>query len=59
MIPSIFFVSESILYLNLIAGLVFTFKGGWNPDNFVIPIVSSLADTITTAAIIISLIIIF
>jgi mgtE-like transporter len=37
---------------------IFTFKGGWNPDNFVIPIVSSLADTITTASIIISLILI-
>ena len=38
---------------------IFTFKGGWNPDNFVIPIVSSLADTITTASIIISLLLIF
>jgi mgtE-like transporter len=37
---------------------IFTFKGGWNPDNFVIPIVSSLADTITTASILISLMLI-
>lgn len=49
------FVMVIIVY----AVAIFTFKGGWNPDNFVIPIVSSLADTITTAAIIISLIIIF
>ena len=34
---------------------IYTFRRGWNPDNFVIPIESSLADTITTAAIIISL----
>ena len=29
---------------------IFTYRRGWNPDNFVIPIESSLADTITTAA---------
>jgi len=34
---------------------IYTFRRGWNPDNFVIPIESSLADTITTGAIIISL----
>ncbi|MCW4035272.1 MAG: magnesium transporter, partial [Candidatus Bathyarchaeota archaeon] len=32
-----------------------TFSRGWNPDNFVIPIESSLADTMTTAAIIVAL----
>jgi mgtE-like transporter len=34
---------------------IFTFRRGWNPDNFVIPIESSLADTITTAAILVAL----
>ncbi|MEJ2127095.1 MAG: magnesium transporter [Candidatus Bathyarchaeota archaeon] len=34
---------------------IYTFRRGWNPDNFVIPIESSLADTLTTAAIIIAL----
>lgn len=34
---------------------ILTFRHGWNPDNFVIPIESSLADTITTAAVLIVL----
>jgi mgtE-like transporter len=34
---------------------IFSFRRGWNPDNFVIPIESSLADTITTAAILVAL----
>jgi mgtE-like transporter len=34
---------------------IFTFRRGWNPDNFVIPIESSLADTITTAAVLVAL----
>jgi mgtE-like transporter len=34
---------------------IYTFRRGWNPDNFVIPIESSLADTVTTAAVLIAL----
>ena len=34
---------------------IYTFRRGWNPDNFVIPIESSLADTLTTATILIVL----
>jgi mgtE-like transporter len=34
---------------------IYTFRRGWNPDNFVIPIESSLADTLTTAAVLIVL----
>ncbi|MFZ7137278.1 MAG: magnesium transporter [archaeon] len=37
---------------------IYTFRRGWNPDNFVIPIESSLADTITTATILIVLMVI-
>ena len=32
-----------------------TFRRGWNPDNFVIPVESSLADTVTTAAVLLAL----
>jgi mgtE-like transporter len=34
---------------------IYTYRHGWNPDNFVIPIESSLADTITTAAVLLVL----
>jgi cation transporter-like permease len=34
---------------------IFTYRRGWNPDNFVIPVESSLADTVTTAAILVAL----
>ena len=34
---------------------IFTYKRGLNPDNFVIPIESSLADTVTTAAVLVAL----
>ena len=34
---------------------IYTFRRGWNPDNFVIPVESSLADTVTTAAVILAL----
>jgi mgtE-like transporter len=37
---------------------ILTFRRGWNPDNFVIPIESSLADTVTTAAALLALAII-
>ena len=45
----------SIMAVIAYAVATYTFRDGWNPDNFVIPIESSLADTVTTAAIIISL----
>jgi mgtE-like transporter len=35
---------------------IYTYRRGWNPDNFVIPIESSLADTVTTASILLALI---
>lgn len=34
---------------------VFTYRRGWNPDNFVIPIESSLADSITTFSLLVAL----
>ncbi len=34
---------------------IYTYRRGWNPDNFVIPIESSLADTVTTASILLAL----
>ncbi|UCG45281.1 MAG: magnesium transporter [Candidatus Bathyarchaeota archaeon] len=34
---------------------VLTYRRGWDPDNFVIPIESSLADTITTVALLLAL----
>ena len=34
---------------------IYTYRRGWNPDNFVIPIESALADTVTTAAILLAL----
>jgi len=32
-----------------------TYSRGWNPDNFLIPIESSLADTVTTLALLLVL----
>jgi len=37
---------------------IFTYRRGWDPDNFVIPIESSLADGITTISLLIALIMI-
>jgi len=34
---------------------IFTYRRGWDPDNFVIPIESSLADSITTLSLLIAL----
>jgi mgtE-like transporter len=45
----------SIMVFIAYAVAIFTFRRGWNPDNFVVPIESSLADTMTTAAVIIAL----
>lgn len=49
-VPVIILISYAIAIL--------TFKKGWDPDNFVIPIQSSLADSITTLALFISLLLI-
>ena len=45
----------SIMVVIAYAVAIFTFRRGWNPDNFVIPIESSIADTMTTAAVIIAI----
>lgn len=37
---------------------IYTFRRGWNPDNFVIPIESTMADAVTTAAVLTTLILI-
>jgi len=34
---------------------ILTYRKGWDPDNFVIPIESSLADTITTISLLVAL----
>jgi len=58
------FVSQllitNMLAVSLITSLsfliaVFTYKRGWDPDNFVIPLESALADGITTFALLIAL----
>jgi mgtE-like transporter len=53
-------LTTNILAVSVMVGIayavaIFTFRRGWNPDNFVVPIESSLADTMTTAAVIIAL----
>jgi len=48
-------LAVSVMILIAYAVAIFTFRRGWNPDNFVIPIESSLADTVTTAAILVAL----
>jgi mgtE-like transporter len=48
-------VAVSLMVFIAYAVAIFTFRRGWNPDNFVIPIESSLADTITTAAVLAAL----
>jgi len=48
-------LAVSVMILIAYAVAIYTFKRGWNPDNFVIPIESALADTMTTAAVIIAL----
>ncbi len=51
-------LAVSLMVFVAYAVAIFTFRRGWNPDNFVIPIESSLADTITTAAVLVALAII-
>ncbi len=48
-------LAVSIMIIIAYTVAIFTFRRGWNPDNFVIPIESSLADTVTTAAVLIAL----
>jgi mgtE-like transporter len=48
-------IAVSLMVFIVYAVAIFTFRRGWNPDNFVIPIESSLADTITTAAVLVAL----
>ncbi len=50
---NIFAVSVMVFIAYAVA--IFTYRRGWNPDNFVIPIESSLADTVTTAAVLVAL----
>ncbi|MEJ2271453.1 MAG: magnesium transporter [Candidatus Bathyarchaeota archaeon] len=67
-IVKIFLFTSQLLMTNFFAVLImifiayaiaiYTFRRGWNPDNFVIPIESSLADTVTTASILLTLMII-
>jgi mgtE-like transporter len=45
----------TIMIIISYAVAIFTYRRGWNPDNFVIPIESSLADTITTVTLLLSL----
>jgi mgtE-like transporter len=49
------FFAVTIMLFVAYAVAIYTFRRGWNPDNFVIPIESSLADTVTTAAVIVAL----
>jgi mgtE-like transporter len=56
LITNILAVSTMVFIAYTVA--ILTFRRGWNPDNFVIPIESSLADTVTTAATLIALTII-
>ncbi len=53
LVTNLLAVSSMILIVYLTA--VLTFKRAWNPDNFVIPIESSIADAITTFSLLISL----
>jgi cation transporter-like permease len=48
-------LAVSLMIFIAFAVAIFTLRRGWNPDNFVIPIESSLADTITTAAVLVAL----
>jgi mgtE-like transporter len=53
LVTNIFAVSVMVFIAYAVA--IFTYRRGWNPDNFVIPIESSLADTVTTAAVLVAL----
>ncbi len=50
------FVAACIMSIIAFIIAILTYKRGWDPDNFVIPIESSIADTITSAILLIVLI---
>ena len=56
LITNVFAVTIMLFVAYAVA--IYTFRRGWNPDNFVIPIESSLADTVTTAAVLVALVLI-
>jgi mgtE-like transporter len=49
-------LAVSITVIIAYSTAIFTFRKGWNPDNFVIPIESSLADITTTISLLLALI---
>lgn len=53
LITNVFAVAIMMFVVYAVA--ISTFRRGWNPDNFVIPVESSLADTVTTAAVLLAL----
>jgi len=48
-------LAVSLIIIISYAVAIFTYRRGWDPDNFVIPIESSLADGITTVSLLIAL----
>ena len=48
-------LAASCMILIAYAVCILTYRKGWDPDNFVIPVESSLADTITTLALLTAL----
>jgi mgtE-like transporter len=48
-------LAVAIMILVAFAVAISTFRRGLNPDNFVIPVESSLADTVTTAAVLLAM----
>jgi cation transporter-like permease len=54
LITNILAVSIMVVIAYFVA--IVTYRRGWDPDNFVIPIESSLADSVTTIALLMSLI---
>jgi mgtE-like transporter len=53
LITNVLAVSAMVIVAYAVA--MFTYRRGWDPDNFVIPVESSLADSITTLALLIAL----
>jgi len=53
LITNVLAVSAMVIVVYGVA--IFTYRRGWDPDNFVIPIESSLADSITTLSLFIAL----
>jgi mgtE-like transporter len=48
-------LAVSVMVIIAYAVAIFTYRRGWDPDNFVIPIESSLADSITTVSFLVAL----